>query len=156
MKPQRWLVAVLTLVAIGAAARSLPSPSSAGTNAPVALDVRTPVPAPVTSVLRRACFDCHSEQTRWPWYAQLPIASHLIARDVRDARAQLDWSHWAEYNAFDRADILDKACELVSTRHMPPWRYRVLHTDAQLTATEISEFCRWTHDEAARLTQGGS
>lgn len=156
MTHQRWLVAALALVALGVATLSRPSPSSTNTNAAVALDVHTPAPAPVASVLRRACFDCHSEQTRWPWYAQLPVASHLIATDVRDGRALLNWSRWTEYNPFDRADLLDKACELVSMRKMPPWRYRVLHSDAQLTSNEISEFCRWTQTETRRLTQGAS
>ena len=108
------------------------------------------------SVLRRACFDCHSDETRWPWYAQLPVASHLIERDVRDGRGQLNWSRWEQYNPFDRAGMLDKVCELASMRSMPPWQYRLLHAEARVTATEISELCAWTEREAARLVHGGS
>ena len=108
------------------------------------------------TVLRRACFDCHSEETRWPWYARLPIASHLIERDVTDGRGQLDWSRWERYNPFDRAGMLDKVCELATTRQMPPWQYRWLHPDARLTTTEIDGLCTWARQEAERLTQGGS
>src|SRR5262245_61133569 len=154
MKPRIWLGAALAIVAIGSAAWSRPSPTSVGADASLASDVRTAMPAAVVSVLRRSCFDCHSENTRWPWYARLPVASHLIEADVRDGRAQLNWSHWAEYNPFDRADILDKACDRVSTGQMPPWRYRILHPDAQVTATDVRELCNWTEHEAARLTQG--
>src|SRR5262249_27725957 len=132
-----------------------PSLSTMNPDATLASDVRTPVPAPVLSVLRRACFDCHSNETRWPWYARLPLASHLIERDVQDGRAQLNWSHWAEYNPFDRAGILDKACELVSMKQMPPWRYWILHPDAQLTSNEIADLCAWTRLEASHLTQAG-
>jgi hypothetical protein len=156
MKPRKWLVAALAIFAIfaiGSSARSRPSPAHVAT---VAFDARTPVPAPIASLLRRACFDCHSEETRWPWYTQLPLASHLIERDVNEGRAQLNWSRWAEYNPFDRAGILDKACELASTKAMPPWRYRVLHSEAQLTSSEVAALCKWTEHEANRLTQGGS
>ena len=155
MKPARLLLVALAILAIGSAARSLPSASTVDANPSLALNVRTPVPARVVSLLRRACFDCHSDETRWPWYAHLPVASHLIERDVQDGRAQLNWSHWAEYNPFDRAGILDKACELASMKDMPPWRYRILHPEAQLTATEIADLCAWTRLEASRLTQGG-
>jgi len=120
------------------------------------LNARTTAPAHVMSVLRRACYDCHSYETRWPWYAQIPIASHLIESDVRDARGQLNWSQWPMYNAFDQADLLDKTCELASAGKMPPRRYRIVHPDARLTASEIAALCEWTQHEAARLTQGGS
>ena len=155
MKPARLLLVAFAILAIGSAARSRPSLSTVNSHASLASDVRTPVPAPVVSVLRRACFDCHSEETRWPWYARLPVASHLIERDVTDGRAQLNWSRWAEYNPFDRADILDKACDLVSKEMMPPWRYRILHSDAHVTSTEVADLCAWTRLEASRLTQGG-
>jgi hypothetical protein len=53
------------------------------------LNARTAVPAPVMSTIRRACFDCHSDETRWPWYSTPPAASWLIERDVNDGRGQL-------------------------------------------------------------------
>jgi hypothetical protein len=118
--------------------------------------VRTPVPTPVMATLHRACFDCHSDETRWPWYARLPVVSHLIVRDVTEGRGQLNWSHWAEYNPFDRAAMLDKVCEVASTRKMPPWQYRALHSDARLSRDDISALCAWAEQEAFRLVQGGS
>jgi Haem-binding domain len=151
------LTTTLTIVAIGSVA--LPRPRLTGAHAAdpsVALNVRTPVPVPVMSMLRRACFDCHSDETRWPWYARLPVASHLIERDVHDGRGQLNWSHWEEYNPFDRADMVAKVCELASVKIMPPWQYRMLHPDARLSARDVRELCDWTQHEATRLTQGGS
>jgi cytochrome c len=118
------------------------------------LNLRPAVPDPVLSTLRRACFDCHSEATRWPWYARLPLASHVLERDVTEARGQLNLSRWIEYHPLDRADMLDKMCELASRRKMPPWQYRLMHPDARLSVTEISALCAWSQDEAARLTQG--
>ena len=121
-----------------------------------AIDVGTPMPAAFRTTLRRACFDCHSEETRWPWYARLPIASHLIERDVMKGRGQLNWSHWGEYNPFDQADMLDKVCDLASNGTMPPWQYRLLHPEARLSTADVTMLCNWTQLEANRLVNGGS
>jgi len=106
------------------------------------------------STLRRACFDCHSDETRWPWYATLPLASHLIERDVTEARAQLNLSRWMQYNPFDRADLLDKMCQRASIGTMPPWQYRMMHSEARLSVTDVVTLCAWSQDEATRLVQG--
>jgi len=147
------MVAALVLVAIGSAAGTLPQ-GRAGADPATVFTLRPAVPDNVLSTLRRACFDCHSEATRWPWYATLPLAARLIERDVTDARGQLNLSRWTEYNEFDRADMLDKMCALVSRRTMPPWQYRLMHPGARLSAAEVSALCAWSRDEAERLTQG--
>ena len=155
---RRWpvLVAALVMLAIGSAALSRPHQPVDGADPSTSLNVRTPVPAPVMSSLRNACFDCHSDETRWPWYADLPVASHLIEGDVTAGRGQLNLSRWTQYNPFDRADLLDKICERASTGKMPPWQYRMLHSEARLTAPDIRALCDWSEREAARLVQGGS
>jgi hypothetical protein len=155
--PRRRLIGVALAVAvIGAAAYPRLERPAGHVDSAAAAAARTPAPAPVMTVLRRACFDCHSEETRWPWYARLPIASHLIERDVSDGRGQLNWSQWERYNAFDRAGMLDNVCDLATMRRMPPWQYRWLHPEARLTTAEIDSLCTWARQEAERLTQGGS
>jgi len=154
MRLRRLIVAALVLVAIGSAAGALPHQARAGADPSTVFNLQPAVPDPVLSTLRRACFDCHSEATRWPWYARLPLASHVLERDVTEARGQLNLSRWIDYHPLDRADMLDKMCELASRRKMPPWQYRLMHPDARLSVTEISALCAWSQDEAARLTQG--
>src|SRR6188472_1070893 len=110
MRLRRLIGAALVLVAIGSAALALPHQESAGADPFTVFNLRPAVPDPVLSTLRRACFDCHSEATRWPWYATLPLASRLIESDVSEARGQLNLSRWTDYNQFDRADMLDKMC----------------------------------------------
>jgi Haem-binding domain len=155
MRLRRIMVAALVLVAIGSAARALPRPhGGAGADPSTVFNLRPAAPDLVLSTLRRACFDCHSEATHRPWYATLPIASHLIERDVTEGRGQLNLSRWTEYNPFDRADMLDKMCELASSRKMPPWQYRLMHPGARLSATDVSALCAWTQDEAERLMKG--
>jgi hypothetical protein len=156
VRSRRLLVAAAVVLVIGSAAGSRPQPLELGSDAPAAITLGTPVPTGVMSTLQRACFDCHSDHTRWPWYARLPVASHLIERDVTQGRRQLNWSHWAEYNPFTRVDTLDKVCELASTGKMPPWQYQLVHGDARLSTRDVTELCAWAQQEAARLLEAGS
>ena len=133
-----------------------PPPAPASSDPALGLGASDPVPTRVMSVLRRACFDCHSNQTRWPWYARVPPSSWLVLRDVERGRGQVNFSRWGLYNAFDRADILDRVCELVSNGKMPLWPYRVMHAEARLDDTDVATLCDWTAAEAARLVTGGT
>ena len=114
----------------------------------------SPVPMPVTALLRRACYDCHSSETQWPWYAHVAPVSWLVTRDVDRARRKMNFSKWGRYNVYDRADLLDKVCDAVSKREMPLAPYRWLHgAAARLSDQEVAALCAWTRDEAARLTR---
>ena len=122
----------------------------------LALTAHASVPPEIDNVLRRACFDCHSNDTRWPCYSSIPPGSWLIAHDVDAGRGQLNFSRWGEYNPFDRADMLDKICDFATKRKMPLWPYRLLHRDARLSDADVAALCRWTDTEATRLVDGGS
>ena len=113
-------------------------------------------PQQVRDLLRRSCFDCHSDETTWPWYANVAPASWLVAWDVKRAQGQLNFSRWERYNVFDRADLLDKVCEQVTEREMPLWQYRIVHRRAVLSDAEITALCSWTKEESARLTRAGN
>ena len=148
------LVGLLTLM-IASAARSYSRLPGLPANPAGGVDANTPVPAAVMSTLRRACFDCHSDETRRPWYSALPVASWLIEHDVREGRGQLNFSRWTQYNRFDRADLLDKACEKATKRDMPLWQYRILRREARLSEADIAALCAWSRHEATRLVGEG-
>lgn len=146
----------LLISLVGIAAWTRPDMTVLHADPSLALGARTTVPPGVLSTLRQACFDCHSNETRWPPYSKAPIASWLIAIDVTRGRGQLNFSQWGFYDAFDRADMLDKACDVTSKREMPLWQYRLLHPEARLSGDQITALCAWAHAEADRLAQGGS
>ena len=98
----------LLISLVGIAAWAHPDMTALHADPSLALGARTPVPPRVLSTLRQSCFDCHSNETRWPPYSKVPIASWLIAMDVKKGRGQLNFSQWGFYDAFDRADMLDK------------------------------------------------
>lgn len=81
-----------------------------------------------------ACYDCHSNETRWPWYSSVAPASWLVTRDVLAGREELNFSE------MDREDNeIDKAAESVANGEMPPFRYTPLHSDARLSQSEKEE-----------------
>jgi hypothetical protein len=149
------LATSLAILAIASTARSRSPDADAHADPAAALNVRAQVPEQVMSTIRGACFDCHSNETRWPWYSALPFASRRIERDVSEGRGQVNFSRWGQYNPFDRADMLDRACELAASHTMPPLPYRLLHSAARLSETEVTSLCAWSRKEATRLVQGG-
>ena len=79
----------------------------------------------------RACFDCHSNETRWPWYSNVAPVSWLIQHDVQDGRRQLNFSEW---NQPQRA--AHEVGEVIGEGEMPPWVYLLLHPSANLSPAE--------------------
>jgi hypothetical protein len=112
------------------------------TNPPVARDVDAP--ADVREILRRACYDCHSHETVWPWYSRVAPVSWLVAHDVREGREELDFSTWDAYPPAKRTKKLRKSMEEVDEGEMPPWSYTLMHPDARLGAADRETLRTWT------------
>lgn len=94
---------------------------------------RIPWDSPRTEALvRGACFDCHSHETRWPWYSHIAPVSWLVESDVLEGRQELNFS-------VGKLDELHEASEMVREGDMPPWFYRPLHAGARLSTTEKDE-----------------
>ncbi|WP_322508049.1 heme-binding domain-containing protein [Anaerolinea sp.] len=79
----------------------------------------------------RACGDCHSNETAWPWYSRIAPASWLIARDVREGREKLNVSEWGT-----QKNEADEIREVIENGSMPPWFYLPMHPEARLSAQE--------------------
>ncbi len=91
-------------------------------------------PDPAVRVLAvGACYDCHSNQTTWPWYTSVAPVSWIIQRHVEEGRAVLNFSEW------DRPQRgMREAAEVVAEGEMPPGYYRLLHKAARLSAAEAA------------------
>ena len=96
-----------------------------------------PDPPEVAAILRRACFDCHTNETRWPLYSRLAPGSWLMARDVHKGRTHLNFSGWGTVDAQERADDLETCWEQVESGEMPPWFYVFpMHPAARLSPAD--------------------
>jgi hypothetical protein len=103
------------------------------------------------AVFQRSCQNCHSERTQWPWYSRVPPVSWMIAKDVNDARRQVNFSYWDSYSEGQQADLLARIGAVVRIGRMPLARYTLLHREAVLTSQEREQVYEWTKAERRRL-----
>ncbi|HYK87968.1 MAG TPA: heme-binding domain-containing protein [Acidobacteriota bacterium] len=110
--------------------------------------------APEISVLlRRACYNCHSSETVWPWYSNVAPVSWLIASDVSEGRSLLNFSDWGTYVPDLKIKKLRKIAEEVAGGDMPPWYYNTLHPEARLSEAERAQIRTWSEAELTHLGQ---
>jgi len=114
--------------------------------------VESTVPAPpaVGQILRRSCFDCHSNETVWPWYSRVAPASWIVARDTRQGREHLNFSTWNRLDAQQRIDLLEEVWEEVEAGDMPMPIYLPLHPEARLTEADKAAIEAWVREATAR------
>lgn len=122
------------------------------TNPPVKTDFIAAAnpPASVATSIRAACYDCHSYETRWPFYSRVAPVSWLIASDVNEGRKHLNLSEWSSDPA-RAAKNLDRMNEVVDYREMPPKKYTLIHADARLSEAQRKEVMDWTEAAADKL-----
>ena len=101
------------------------------------------IPQPVRAVLQRACQDCHSANTAWPWYSRIPPVSFRIHDDVAKGRAFLDFSKWNEYSDGQRRGFTTAIGAAVGSGLMPPAQYIWIHRGARLSRTELELVQAW-------------
>jgi Haem-binding domain len=106
-------------------------------------------PAAVTGLLRRACYDCHSNDTRWPWYSRVAPVSWIIVRHVTRAREELNFSEWGDYYPNTRRHKLQWIGRVLRERTMPPRAYRLMHPAARLTQAERAALQDWIESALA-------
>ena len=109
------------------------------------------VPHDAADVLSRACRDCHSNDTRWPWYSHVAPISWFVIDHVNHGRRHFNYSEWAKYDADERARLLKNACTLARKGDMPMRTYTWVHGDARLTDQDVQALCEW----AERPRAGG-
>jgi hypothetical protein len=111
------------------------------TNPPV--EGNPTAPAEVQAILRTSCYDCHSNQTVWPWYSHVAPVSWLVASDTSEGRRHFNFSTWGRYSPEERAVILKRVVHEVHEGDMPPWYYTLKHTDAKLSPAQRATLEAW-------------
>ena len=106
----------------------------------------------IEATLRRACYDCHSNETRWPWYTHIAPVSWVMAYDVHEGRHSMNYSNWNGLDEGVRTRLLRLTRRDVDNARMPPWFYIYpLHLEARLAAADRNRIAAWTEAERAEL-----
>lgn len=139
------LAAVLILIQAVRPARTNPPVDGART-----LHAKMQVPSDIDAILKRSCYDCHSHETRWPWYSNIAPASWLVASDVSEGREHLNFSDWAQYDTDDAEDLFEEIAKEVRKGAMPLSSYTFLHSEAKLSETDKRRLIEWAEAEHRR------
>ena len=102
-------------------------------------------------MLKTSCYDCHSNQTVYPWYSSVAPVSWLVIRDTKEGRKELNFSNWEKYSKMDKAKLLDDISEEVEESEMPMPIYFIMHSDAKLSKENRDELVKWSQDYAENL-----
>ncbi|NNE65266.1 MAG: heme-binding domain-containing protein [Pyrinomonadaceae bacterium] len=113
------------------------------------------LPENVERVLKTSCADCHSNESRYPWYSNIAPLSWGIHDHIRVGRDELNFSEWKEYSKRKRLRKLEEICEEVESGNMPHYQYLWLHPEAEMDESKTKMLCQWT-EELSEEIEGGS
>jgi hypothetical protein len=146
----KWAVIAIALLFVGA--QFVPTGMS---NPPVdqsrIMESRLRVTPEVGAILARSCNDCHTQQTRYPWYSKVAPFSWLLASHIKEGRDHLNFSDWAGYDAEEQDLFLQNICRITRHGSMPISSYLYIHRDAKLSQADVQTLCDWTNAERDKL-----
>ena len=117
------------------------------------ITVMHPASAEVKQLLAAACYDCHSNNTRYPWYAEIQPVGWWLAKHVKDGKRHLNFSDFGTYSAKRQTKKLDEFCDELKDHGMPLSSYTFVHSDARLSEAQITTLCQWAQDAQGAAKQ---
>ncbi len=109
------------------------------------------VPPDVENILKRSCYDCHSNHTTWPWYSSVAPMSWLVIDDVIRGREKMNFSEWGKLSSSKQNIRLESICEEITEGEMPLKQYLIIHRDAELSQADKDLLCNWANNELKKL-----
>lgn len=122
-----------------------------------ATDITRPyvVPNEVQSILKNACYDCHSNNTRYPWYADIQPISWLMAAHIKNGRKELNFNEYGNYSSKRQRNKLKRMKEQLEENKMPLSSYTLIHRDAKLTTRQLEQVTKWIDSALNVIETGG-
>jgi hypothetical protein len=142
-------IALVIVVAFAAAQLVRPDRANPPTDSSRTIQAHMKAASAMGAVIDRACSDCHSNQTVWPWYTQIAPLSWLMAYGVKEGRRAVNFSEWAAYDADQQRALLVESCQDVTQGKMPG-SYTLLHPEMRLSAQDIETICAASSQIAGR------
>lgn len=109
------------------------------------------IPDSIGSLLKNACYDCHSNETVYPWYAYVAPVSWLVVRDTKIGRGNMNFSEWESLSKIDKAKLLEDIIDEVGDGNMPMPIYILMHPEAKLTMHDREKLMEWSDEFAESL-----
>ncbi len=113
---------------------------------------KTDTEAIVENSLHHACYDCHSNNTVYPWYASIAPVSWMISKHVKHGKKHLNFSEWILYPKEKQLHKLDEIVEVLQENDMPPAYYTMLHREARLDETSKQHLLNWARELKSKIS----
>lgn len=110
-------------------------------NPKVTADLKAPIE--VKTILQQSCYDCHSNETKWPWYSKVAPISWLISNHVKDGRKHLNFSDWEKLFPSKQRKLKEEIWEEIEKDEMPMGGYTLLHPSAKLDLIKKQTIKKW-------------
>jgi hypothetical protein len=140
MRKRLTQAGVVFVVVFAAAQLVRPAHRNPATDASRTIRAQLPTAGELTGVLDRSCRDCHSNETEWPWYANVAPVSWLLTYGVTKGRNAVNFSDWAAYSPEQQRMLLAVSCDDVTNGKMPG-AYTLARPDTRLSARDIQTIC---------------
>jgi hypothetical protein len=109
------------------------------------------LPVALMTTMKTSCYDCHSDNTIYPWYATIAPFSWIIDKHIRNGKNEFNFSSYGSLSDKQKISALSAICDMISDTIMPPPNYLMLHKDATLDAADITAICDWADGAALSI-----
>ena len=101
------------------------------------------VPKNVEAIVRTSCYDCHSNNTNYPWYSNVQPVGFFMEHHIKEAKEDLNFSEWGNYSKRKQENKLDRIVKQIKSDEMPLASYTLIHKNARLTTVQKKEIMDW-------------
>ena len=111
------------------------------------------VPNSVQSILKTSCYDCHSNNSHYPWYFNIQPAAWLMANHIKEGKADLNFSDFGSYSQHHQRSKLKTIADQVNDDEMPIWSYTLIHKNTILSKQQKETIANWATNTKDSLEQ---
>ncbi len=141
---KRFKKIILTLLVIFIALQFVqPARNENGQVMPTDIEKTVSVPANVSRILKTSCYDCHSNNTHYPWYSFIQPGAWLMASHIKDGKDMLNFSQFGDLSNRKQQSKLQGIINQVKDGEMPISSYKIIHTNAVLTPAQKTILINW-------------
>lgn len=112
--------------------------------------VQTNPPEYIQTILKTSCYDCHSNESTYPWYTNVAPISWWVKQHINEAREELNFSEWGTFKEKRQKHKLEEVFEEVEEGEMPLPSYLIVHSEAKLTTEQKNELVAWFKAEKSK------
>ena len=109
------------------------------------------VPEHLAELIKSSCYDCHSNQTVYPWYSKIAPVSWYLQKHIIKGKEDLNASEYGSLDKADKIELLVDLCEVVEAGTMPLISFTLIHKEAKLSQEDIEALCTWSEEEALKV-----